>query len=468
MKPQGFVAAGMALACMLAAAACGSSSGSGGSGSGASGSAKQITVWSEENDPSRIAITKEQAAKFTAETGIKVKIVGLDENQFQQLVTEDAAAGKLPDVIGALPLDSVQYLASNDLLNTAAAKAVIDNLGPSTFDQSAIRLTQYKGAQAAVPSDAWVQLLIYRKDLFDKAHLPAPTTYARIQAAAQKLNSPGMAGITMATDPGDAFTEQTFEYFALANGCQMVNSGGQPTLTSKPCQDTFNWYTNLVRNDSVRGTQTVDTTRATYFAGKAAMVVWSSYLLGEMAGLVNEDLPTCPQCKSDHAFLAKNSGIVTAVQGPDGSAPAQFGEVTSWTITKTAQAAAAEKFIEFMLSKGYTSWLGMSPEGKFPVRHGTISNPTQYADAWARLDTGVDTRAPLSKFYAPSVLNILKVSPNSIHRWGLDVGQGALVGAASGQLVVPKAVAAAANGATTPAGAAQQAQQAIEQIKSSQ
>src|SRR6185437_3144396 len=111
------------------------------------------------------------------------------------------------------------------------------------------------------------------------------------------------------------------------------------------------------------------------------MVVWSSYLLGEMAGLVNEDLPTCPQCKSDHAFLAKNSGIVTAVQGPDGSAPAQFGEITSWTITKTAHAAAAEKFIEFMLRKGYTSWLGMSPEGKFPVRQGTISNPTQYADA---------------------------------------------------------------------------------------
>ena len=81
------------------------------------------------------------------------------------------------------------------------------------------------------------------------------------------------------------------------------------------------------------GAQDVDTTRATYFSGKAAMVVWSSFLLDEMAGLRNDALPTCPECKADPAYLAKNSGIVTAIAGPDGQ-PAQFGEITSWAITK--------------------------------------------------------------------------------------------------------------------------------------
>jgi multiple sugar transport system substrate-binding protein len=466
MKTKALIAAGVALACVSGAAACSSSSGSSGSSSGSS--AKQITVWSEENDSDRIVATEKNIAKFTAQTGIKVKLVGIDGNQFQSLMTEDAAAGTLPDVVGAVPLADIQWMAGNGLANTAANQAVVNKLGPSTFTQKALELTKYKGKQAAVPSDAWVQLLAYRKDLFAKAHLPVPNTVANIEAAAKKLNSNGMAGITMATDPADTFTEQTFEYFALANGCQLVDGSGKVTLDSPACKDTFNWYTNLVKNYAPRGTQTVDTTRATYFAGKAAMFVWSSYMLAEMAGLTNDDLPTCPQCRSDPSFLAKNSGIVTAVQGPDGSAPAQFGEVGSWAITRSAHASAAEQFVEYMLGKGYSSWLGLIPEGKFPVRTGTAGDPQKFVQVWRSLKTGVDKHAPLSEFYPPSVLDALAKSPATISRWGLAEGQGALTGGVIGQLVIPKAIAAAASGSTSAVGADQQAQQAATQIQSSQ
>lgn len=181
MKSKVFVAASVALALLSGAAACSSSKSSGGS------SGKQITVWSEENDADRITATQANIAKFTAATGIKVKLVGIDGNQFQSLITNDAAAGKLPDVVGAVPLSDIQYLAANGLVNTAATQAVVNNLGPSTFTRQALKLTQYKGTQAAIPSDAWVQLLMYRKDLFAKAHLPAPNTFANIETAAKKL-----------------------------------------------------------------------------------------------------------------------------------------------------------------------------------------------------------------------------------------------------------------------------------------
>ena len=46
------------------------------------------------------------------------------------------------------------------------------------------------------------------------------------------------------------------------------------------------------------------------------MVIWSSFILDEMAGLRNDALPTCPECEDDPAFLAKNSGVVTAHPGP--------------------------------------------------------------------------------------------------------------------------------------------------------
>lgn len=460
----------MTLRKAIAVAACGAAimgmTACSSSKSSSSKTAKSITVWSEENDADRIVTTKAIAAKFTAATGIKVKLVGVDGAQLPSLVSSDAAAGKLPDVIGALPLNSVQFLASNGLVNSDAAATVIDKLGKGTFDAQPLSLTQYKGKQAAVPSDAWVQLLMYRKDLFQKAGLAAPNTFDAIKAAAQKLNSDQVAGITMATDPADAFTEQTFEYFALANGCQMVDSSGKVTLDSQPCKDTFNWYTDLVKNDSLRGTQTVDTTRATYFAGKAAMFVWSSYVLDEMAGLRNDALPTCPECKSDPGFLAKNTGIVTSITGNDSSTPAQYGEIGSWAITSTANASASEKFVEYMLNEGYTGWLGLSAEGKFPVRNGTTSQPQEFTTAWSALKTGVSKKAPLSEFYPQDVLKTLENGPNTVKQWGLTQGQGALVGAVSGQLVIPKAVAAAASGTKSADAADQQAQQAVSQVKS--
>ncbi|HET6531381.1 MAG TPA: extracellular solute-binding protein, partial [Actinoplanes sp.] len=277
-----------------------------------------LTVWSLENQTDRVAATQAIADKFTAANGTKVKIVATDENQFSSLITSAAAAGTLPDVVGALPLAAVAQMATNDLLDTEAAKAVVDELGTGTFSPRALELTAQDGNQLAVPSDGWAQLLFYRTDLFDKAGLEAPDTFDKIRAAAQKLNTGGVAGITIATVPNDAFTAQTFENFALGNGCQLVDDAKNVTLDAAPCVETFQLYDDLVGNWSVPGAQDVDTTRATYFSGKAAMVVWSSFLLDEMAGLRNDALPTCPECKADPAYLAKNSGIVTAISGPAG------------------------------------------------------------------------------------------------------------------------------------------------------
>src|SRR3954449_9257850 len=155
-----------------------------------------LTVWSLENQTDRIQATQAIADRFTTATGIKVKIVATDENQFSSLITSAAAAGTLPDVVGALPLAAVAQMSTNDLLDTDAAKAVVDQLGSSTFSPRALELSGQDGKQLAVPSDGWAQLLFYRKDLFDATGLPAPDTYDRIRQAAQKLNSRDVAGIT--------------------------------------------------------------------------------------------------------------------------------------------------------------------------------------------------------------------------------------------------------------------------------
>jgi multiple sugar transport system substrate-binding protein len=443
-------------------AACGSDdAGDGGAAGG------PLVVWTLENLPDRVAAQETIAAAFTESTGTEVDLVAIDEDQFNQLLISSAAAGELPDVIGALSLSGVQALATNELADTDAAAAVVADLGADTFSEQALELTRDGDTQLAVPSDGWAQLLLYRQDLFDAAGLAAPETYEDILAAAQALDSPELAGFTGATVPNDAFTQQTFEHLALGNGCQLVDDGGEVTLDSDECVAAFDFYDQLITEYSVSGAQDVDTTRAAYFAGQAAMVVWSSFILDEMAGLRADALPTCPECAADPAFLARNSGVVTAIAGPDGEAGAQFGEVVSWAITAGSQTDAATAFVSYLMEDGYEEWIGFSPEGKVPTRQGTADEPTRFIDAWSTLPAGVDTKAPLADFYPADVLDALRSSPDTISPWGIPQGQGALVGASLGELPVPQAIAAMTGGELEPGEAAQQAADALREIADS-
>jgi multiple sugar transport system substrate-binding protein len=268
---------------------------------------------------------------------------------------------------------------------------------------------------------------------------------------------PGFIGANVA---GDAFTEQTFEEIGLGNGCELVDDSGEVTFDSDECVAALDFYGQLQQDYSVAGAQDVDTTRAAYFAGKGAMLIWSSFILDEMAGLRKDALPTCPQCKSDPAFLAKNSGVVTSIQGPSGSGPATFGEVTSWTIPSDSATDSAKKFVNYMMTDGYEPWIEIAPEGKIPVRTGDKAGATTYSDAWSKMKVGVDSKAPLSKFYSQDVIDALTSGADNLSRWAIPQGQGDLLGAIQGEQPVAGAVNEVANG-TSAADAAKKAADAI-------
>jgi multiple sugar transport system substrate-binding protein len=433
-----------------------------GGGGGKKDRGTSLTFWTAEDNPDRVKATQAIINRFEQQTNIKVKLVAIGEDELQSRLTSASAAGSQPDVLAAASLGFVHSLAADGITDPDAAAAVINTLGRQTFSRRGLSLVEANGKPVAIPSDSWTQLLVYRKDLFDQADLAAPTTFQAIRAAAATLTSDETAGIVAATKP-DSFTQQTFEYLAVANNCQLVDQAGTITLTSKPCVDTFNFYVDLIRTASVQGGQDATSTRAAYLAGKAAMIIWSSFLLDELAGLSNDARPTCPQCRADPSFLADHSGIVTAITGPDGSQPSQFGELTCFAITKDANNDAA-KLVEFMMNDGYLDWLGLAPEGKVPVRTGTTDQPTKFTDAWTHLDTGVEHTKPLSELYPAGVLKVLATSPETMNRWGLPQGQGRLVGAQLATLPIPKALAAALNGTMGPAAAAEQAQADLETI----
>jgi multiple sugar transport system substrate-binding protein len=196
------------------------------------------------------------------------------------------------------------------------------------------------------------------------------------------------------------------------------------------------------------------------------MIFWSPFLLDAMAGLRADAAPTCPQCRADPAFLAKNSGLVGPLQsGETGTPPAQFGELSSWAIAKGGHTEAASRFVEYMLSDGYLRWLALSPQGKYPVRTGDERDSERFATAWMHLQSGVERKAPLSRFYGDALIDSLGDGVRGFQRWGFSQGEAPLMGALRNQEPITRPLALAIVGAIDPPTAARQAQLEVEAVK---
>jgi multiple sugar transport system substrate-binding protein len=118
-----------------------------------------------------------------------------------------------------------------------------------------------------------------------------------------------------------------------------------------------------------------------------------------------------------------------------------------------------------MLSDGYLDWLGLAPEGKFPLRTGDATSATKFSEGWKNLEAGVDTKAKLADIYDADTITALENVPASIDRWAIPQGQGALLGPVNTELPISKAVGDLGSG-TSPDQAASEAQDAVTQLQS--
>ena len=426
-------------------------------------SGETLTVWNHESQPDRLEATQAILEDFTRSTGIKTEQLPVPEDGLPRMIRRARADGELPDVVLSTGMPHAHRYAAEGVFDAAAATEVIDRLGRETFSKRALALVSSDGREAGVPSDGWGQLLIYRKDLFDQAGLQAPQTLTDVVAAARELDRDGLAGIALATAPGDGFTAETFEHIGLAQGCQLVDAAADVIFDSPECVEALRLYAELAQRYSLDGAQDVDSTRAAYFSGRAAMLFWSPFLLDGLAGLSDENLPTCAECKQDPAYLARNSGLVGPLAGSTGE-PSQFGSVATFNITVDAPTEDAQRLVEYLMSDGYVRWLGLSPQGKYPVRAGDADDPEKFAKAWAGLESGIDRKAPLSEFYSEASIASLGEGVATFQRWGFAQGQGALVGALAEKQPVANAVAAVIGG-REPEAAARDVQAAVEKLK---
>ncbi len=379
-----------------------------------------IKFWTTEVQPARMAKQEEMAKAFEAKTGIKVDVIPVEEKDLGTRATAAAAAGDLPDVI----YHTLQYVlpwAEAGILDVDANNDVVKELGKDTFAPGALNMAKKGSKIAAVPVDGWTQMVVYRKDLFENADLAPPTSYANIVAAVEKLSKQnGMFGFVAATKTDENFMSQVLEHVLLANGVNIVKKGGIKKQ-GKKLKEALEFY-KVIAKASPPGELYWKQSRALYFAGKTPMIIWSPFIMDELAGLrdsapptINSD-PTSPE-------LASKTGFITNFSGPSNKKGAAWADVRYFGITADADTDEAKQFIMYSMDEGYTSTLSIAPEGKFPVRRGNASDPEAFTKAWSKLPVGVDRKAPLSDLYDPDVINNIVAGLDTANRWGVKEGE---------------------------------------------
>ena len=384
-------------------------------------SAQTIRLWTTEEQPARLAKQEAMAEEFRAKTGIKVQVIPVTEKDLGKRATAAFGANDLPDVIYHM-LQLALPWSEAGILDTEAASEVIEELGAGTFAPGALSMAAVGSGYAAVPVDGWTQMVVYRKDLFEANGLAPPTTYANIVKAIDKLhNPPQLFGFVAATKVDENFMSQVLEHVLLANGVNPVTADGKIQLDETKTVEALEFYKALAKA-SPPGDLYWKQSRELYFAGKAAMIIWSPFILDELAGLRNSAPPTINDDPTSRE-LAQRTGIVTTFAGPSNPGGAAWADIRYFGITTDADTDAAKAFVKFSMNEGYTKTLSMAAEGKFPVRRGTAADPLKFVKAWSKLPVGVDRKAPLSELYPAQVINDIVAGLEAASRWGVREGQ---------------------------------------------
>lgn len=365
--------------------------------------ADTIRFWTTENQPERLAKQQAMADDFNKLSGHTVEVIPVEEKDLGTRTTAAFAAGDLPDVI----YHTLQYVlpwAEAGILDVEANDDVVDALQTNTFAPGAIAMAQFDGMTAAVPVDGWTQMVVYRKDLFDAAGLGAPTSYAAIEAAVDALhNPPSMYGFVAPNKVDENFMSQVLEHVFLANGVSPVSADGFAPFDVAATTEVLDFYKKISKA-SPPGELFWKQSREMYFAGQAAMIIWSPFILDELAGLRDSAPPTINDDPTS-TELASKTGIVTTFGGPSNASGAAWADIRYFGITSDANTDVAAEFVTYSMKDGYPSTLSIAPEGKFPVRRGEPTDTARYIKAWSKLPVGVDRKAPLSELYAPAMIN---------------------------------------------------------------
>ena len=321
-------------------------------------------------------ILKAAIPEFEQSTGIKVNVESLQESQLTtKLTTEFATGSSSVDVFMTRPLQEGKMFYKNGWYAPLAGYDFSD------LPKNAMNVATFGSKVYLVPLVTEWEVLYYRKDLFQKAGVKVPTTFAELEAAAKKLNDPanGVAGFA-SRGKGAAAVTQMSSYVYNYGGLYLDK--GKAVFNSKPALDAVKFYGRMLGTYGPQGVTSMswENIMPLFQAGKVAMWTDASVFYGQIVDPAKSQIP------------AESVGIATFPAGPKQNTPYI---VVSWGMAiakKTKNMDTAMQFLTWATSKDLAK--------RAMLANITMARSSAWADAevQAKVNKGlVDTRAFAAK-----------------------------------------------------------------------
>ena len=324
-----------------------------------------------------------------ANPGITVKWVTLEEGVLRQRVTTDIATKGGQFDIMTIGMYETPIWGKKGWLKEIKGDAAYDadDLLPAMRNGLSV-----DGKMFAVPFYGQSSMLMYRKDLADKAGVKVADkpTWDEVAALAAKIHDPanGVYGICLRGKPGWGDNAAFLTTMVNTFGGQWFNMEWKPQLETKPWKDAINFYVDLMNKYGPPGSSanSFNEILALYNEGKCGMWVDAT-----IAGSFITD--------PKHSNVADK---VAFAQAPTKVTPKGANWLWAWALAipaGTQKADAAQKFVTWATSKDYiqlvakTNGWARVPTG---TRKSTYANPEfQKAAVFAAAEkAAIDTANP--------------------------------------------------------------------------
>jgi sorbitol/mannitol transport system substrate-binding protein len=324
-----------------------------------------------------------------ANPGIKLKWVTLEEGVLRSRVTTDIATKGGQFDIMTIGMYETPIWGKKGWLREIKPDASydVDDLLPAMRNGLSV-----DGKLYAVPFYGESSMLMYRKDLADKAGVKfaGRPTWDQVRDAAAKMHDPnnGVYGICLRGKPGWGDNAAFITTMANSFGAQWFDMKWKPQLESKPWKDAVTFYVDLLTKYGPPGSSanSFNEILALFNEGKCAMWV---------------DATIAASFISDPK-QSKVADKVAFAQAPYAVTEKGANWLWAWALAipnSTKHAAEAQKFVTWATSKDYINLIAKTngwaavPTG---TRKSTYANPEfQKAAVFAEAEKkAIDTANP--------------------------------------------------------------------------
>ena len=304
-----------------------------------------------------------------ANPDIKLKWVTLEEAVLRQRVTTDIATkGGQFDVM-TIGMYETPIWGKKGWLNEIKTDAAydVDDLLPAMRNGLSV-----DGKLFAAPFYGESSMLMYRKDLADKAgvQLPDRPTWDQVKDLAAKINNPkeGIYGICLRGKPGWGDNMAFITTLVNTYGGQWFDMSWKPQLESKPWNDAITFYVDLLKNYGPPGSSgnSFNEILSLFNAGKCGM--WIDATIA--ASFISDPKQS------------KVADKVAFAQAPTKVTPKGANWLWAWALAVPAGTKKnddAQKFIRWATSKEYIQLVAKT-NGWNAVPTGTRKSTYESAD----------------------------------------------------------------------------------------